>query len=72
MSASLRAIQATVSEEGVVTLAEHVVGPCKAVLTLLVEEPTPNAVTLAAMNESNDGLPRYANASEAKAALGIE
>ena len=71
MSASLKAIQATVSEDGVVTLAEHVTGPCKAVLTLLVEEPVPNAETLAAMNEPDDDLPRYATASEAKAALGL-
>lgn len=71
MSASLKAIQATVSEDGVVTLAEHVTGPCKAVLTLLVEDPTPNAETLAAMNEPSEGLTRYPNASTAKAALGI-
>ena len=71
MSASLKAIPATVSEDGVVTLAEHVTGPCKAVLTLLVEDPTPNAETLAAMNEPSESLPRYQNASQAKSALGI-
>ncbi len=71
MSAALKAIQATVSEEGVVTLAEPVVGPCKAVLTLLVEEPTPNAETLAAINEPSTGLERYPTAAKAKAALGI-
>jgi hypothetical protein len=71
MSPSLRAIQATVSEDGVVTLAEHVTGPCKAVLTLLVEDPTPNTETFAAMNEPSVGLTRYPNASQAKAVLGI-
>ncbi len=71
MSASLRAIHATVSEDGVVTLTEPVTGPCKAVLTLLVEDPNPNAETLAAMNEPSEGLPRYPTASQAKAALGI-
>ena len=70
MSASLKTVEATVSEEGIVTLAEQVTGPCKAVLTLLVEEPTPNSETLAAMNEPTEGLPRY-SAAEAKAALGI-
>ena len=71
MSASLKSIHATVSKDGVVTLDEHVSGPCKAVLTLLVEDPNPNAETLAAMNEPSDELPRYATASQAKAALGI-
>jgi hypothetical protein len=52
-------------------LAEQVAGPCKAVLTLLIEEPTPNATTLEAMNEPSEGLQRYKTASQAKAALGI-
>jgi hypothetical protein len=38
MATTLRAIKATVSADGVVTLAEPVRGPSKAVLTLLVEE----------------------------------
>lgn len=71
MSASLKTVEATVSEEGIVTLAEHVTGPCKAFLTLLIEEPTPNATTLEAMNEPSEGLQRYKTASQAKAALGI-
>lgn len=71
MSASLKAIQATVSEDGTITLAEPVYGPCKAVLTLLVEEPEPNATTRAAMDEPSEGLTRYPTASQAKAALGI-
>ena len=71
MSASLKTVEATVSEEGIVTLAEHVTGPCKAVLTLLIEEPTPNAATLEAMNEPSQGLQRYKTASQARAALGI-
>ncbi len=71
MAASLRTIEATVSADGVVTTAEPVFGPCKAVLTLLIDEKVPNAVTRAAMDESSDDLPRYTNASQAKAALGI-
>ena len=71
MAASLRAIEATVSADGVVTLAEPVIGPCKAVLTLLVEDRIPNAVTLAAMDEPLDDLPRYHTAADAKASLGI-
>lgn len=71
MSASLKAIQATVSEDGVVTLAEPVTGPCKAVLTLLVEDLNPNAETLATMNGPSEELPRYQTGSQAKAALGI-
>lgn len=71
MAATLRAIEATVSADGVVILAEPVTGPCKAVLTLLVEERIPNAATLAAMNEPIDELPRYRSAEGAKAALGI-
>jgi hypothetical protein len=71
MAASLRTIEATVSADGVVTLAEPVTGPCKAVVTLLVEDRIPNAVTLAAMNEPIAGLPRYRTAEDAKAALGI-
>ena len=71
MAASLRVIEATVSEDGTVTLAEPVKGPCKAVLTLLVEQPEPNSDTRAAMDEPTEGLPRFKSASEAKNALGI-
>jgi hypothetical protein len=71
MAATLKTIEATVSAEGVVTTAEPIFGPCKAVLTLLVDEKIPNAETLAAMNEPNEGLPRYKTTSQAKAALGI-
>ena len=71
MAATLRTIEATVSADGVVTLAEPVTGPCKAVITVLVEEWTPNAVTQAAMNEPIDDLPRFRSPQEAKAALGI-
>ncbi len=71
MSASLKAIEATVSADGVITLAEPVAGPCKAILTLLVENPEPNSTTRAAMDEPIDDLPRYRSALEAKAALGI-
>jgi len=71
MAASLKTIQATVSADGVVTTAEPIYGPCVAVITLLVDEKIPNAVTRAAMDEPNEDLPRYPTASQAKAALGI-
>ncbi len=71
MAAALKTIQATVSADGVVTTQEPIWGPCGAVVTLLVEEKIPNAVTRAAMDEPTDDLPRYATAAEAKAALGI-
>jgi len=71
MSATLKAIEATVSADGVVTLVEPVRGPCKAVVTLLIEDWIPNPNTLAAMDESIDDLPRYQTADEAKAVLGI-
>jgi hypothetical protein len=54
-----------------VTTAEPILGPCEAVITLLVEDKIPNAVTRAAMDESTGDLPRYPSASQAKAALGI-
>jgi len=71
MAASLKTIAATVSADGFVTLAEPVNGPCKGVLTLLVEDRIPNAETLAAMDEPTEGLPRYKTAKEAKSALGL-
>jgi hypothetical protein len=71
MPASLKTIRATVSADGVVTTAEPILGPCEAVITLLVEDKIPNAVTRAAMDESTGDLPRYPSASQAKAALGI-
>jgi hypothetical protein len=71
MAASLRTIEATVSADGVVTLAEPVTGPCKAVVTLLVEEWIPNPETLEAMEEPTDDLPRYSSSEKAIAALGI-
>lgn len=71
MAASLRTIEATVSADGVVTLAEPVTGPCKAVVTLLIDEWVPNATTLEAMTESTEDLPRYRTAEKAIAALGI-
>ena len=71
MAATLKAIEATVSADGVVTTAEPIFRPCKAVLTLLVDEKILNAVTRAAMDEPTEDLPRYTSASQAKAALGI-
>lgn len=58
MAATLKAIQATVSADSVVTRAKPVAGPRKAVVTVLVDEWTPNALTLAAMSEPVDELPR--------------
>ncbi len=71
MAASLRSIEATVSADGVVTLAEPVTGPCKAVITLLIDEWIPNSTTLEAMGEPTEELPRYRSAEKAIAALGI-
>jgi hypothetical protein len=71
MAASLRTIEATVTADGVVTLAEPVTGPCKAVVTLLVEEWIPNPETIKAMEEPTDDLPRYSSAEKAIAAPGI-
>ena len=71
MAASLRTIQATVSADGVVTTAEPLFGPCMAVITLLVDEKIPNAVTLAAIQEPTDDLPRYHTMEDIRAALGI-
>ena len=71
MAATLKAIEATVSADGVVTMAEPIFRPCRAVLTLLVDEKILNAVTRAAMDEPTEDLPRYTSASQAKAALGI-
>jgi hypothetical protein len=69
MAAALKAIAANVSADGVVTLSEPVHGPCKAIVTLLIEDCTPNAETLAAMDEAVEDLPRYSNTAEAKATL---
>ncbi len=55
MAATLRAIEATISADGVVTLAEPVKGPGRAVLTLLVEDmesDEPDAGELEAMLEA--------------------
>lgn len=70
MTAALKTIHATVSADGIVTTRELIWGPCEAVITLLVEEKVPNTVTRAAMDESDENLPRY-TAAEAKAALGL-
>jgi hypothetical protein len=64
MSASLKAIEATVSSEGIVTLSEPVFGPARAILTLIVEDPQPNAETRAAMLESTEGLPTFSNVDD--------
>lgn len=71
MAATLKAIPGNVSADGVVTLSEPVNGPCNACVTLLIEDWTPNAETLAAMDEPVEDLPRYSNEAEAKAALGL-
>jgi hypothetical protein len=71
MAVTLRAIEATVSADGVVTFAEPIIGPAKAFITVLVDEWTPNAETLAAMNEPVEGLPRYKTMEDIRATLGI-
>ena len=70
MPARLKTIEATVSEDGIVTLAEPVSGPARAVLTLLIEEQTePNATTRDAMNEPLEDLPRFASVASLKTDL---
>ena len=70
MPATLKTVEAIVSEDGTVTLAEPVTGPARAVLTLIIEEPAePNATTEQAMNESLEGLPRFASVDALKAEL---
>jgi hypothetical protein len=71
MAATLKTIHATVSADGIVTTQEPIWGPCEAVITLLVEERIPNAVTRAAMDESDEDLPRYTKMEDIKATLGI-
>lgn len=71
MAAALKTIHATVSADGIVTTKEPIWGPCEAVITLLVEEKIPNAVTRAAMDESDEDLPRYSNMEDIRATLGI-
>jgi hypothetical protein len=71
MAASLRTIEATVTADGGVTLAEPVTVPCKAVVTLLVEEWIPNPETIKAMEEPTDDLPCYSSAEKAIAPPGI-
>ncbi len=69
MSAILKTVEATVAADGTVTLAEPVAGPARAVLTLIVEEPEPNAATCAAMDEPLAGLPRFTSPEALKAGL---
>ena len=70
MPATLKTVEATVSEDGTVTLSEPVTGPARAVVTLLIEEPSePNATTREAMNEPPEDLPRFASVDALKADL---
>jgi hypothetical protein len=69
MGAILKTIDATVSADGTVTLAEKITGPAKAVLTLLVEEPEANEETLEAIAEPITGLPRFSNLTALRADL---
>jgi len=69
MAATLKTIQASVSADGILTLAEPVTGPALAVVTLLVEEPEPNETTLEALDEPLAGLPRFATIAALKADL---
>ena len=69
MAAILKTIDASVSADGTITLAEAVTGPAKAVLTLLIEEPEANKKTLQAIAEPLSGLPRFASLAALKADL---
>jgi hypothetical protein len=68
--AILKTVEAIVSEDGTVTLAEPVTGPARGVLTFLVEEPAePSATTREAMDEPLENLPRFASVDALKADL---
>lgn len=61
MAAILRTIDASVSADGTITLAETVTGPAKALLTVLIEESEANEETLEAIAEPLADLPRFAS-----------
>jgi hypothetical protein len=59
MSASLKTIEATIDPDGTIHLAEPIVGPARAVITVLIEDPFPNATTIDAMREPLESLPFF-------------
>ncbi|MFT5469391.1 MAG: hypothetical protein ACI8UO_004512 [Verrucomicrobiales bacterium] len=59
MPATLRSIEATIDSNGLVHLQEPLRGPAKAVVTVLIDDPVPNAETQAAMSESIESLPSF-------------
>ena len=61
MSASLKTIEATIDPDGTIHLAEPILGPARAVITVLIEEPSPNATTIDAMREPLETLPSFAS-----------
>jgi hypothetical protein len=69
VAAILKTIEASVSENGVITPSEPLVGPAQAVITLIVEEPAPNEKTIRAMEEPVGYSPRFNTVAELKADL---
>lgn len=66
MPATLRTLKATVQPNGVVQLLQplELDAPADAVVTVLIPSREPNATTIAAMQESVEKLPRFANAAD--------
>lgn len=69
MQTILKTVEATVAEDGTITPAEPLTGPARAVVTLLIEQSDPTAVTRAAMAEPLEALPRFATLDELRAEL---
>ena len=66
MPATLRTLKATVQPNGVVQLMQplELDAPADAVVTVLIPSREPNATTTAAMQESVETFPRFANAAD--------
>jgi hypothetical protein len=66
MPATLRTLKATVGPDGVVHLLQplDLDGPAEAVVTVLVPSREPNAVTMAALQENLEELPRFKNVDD--------
>ena len=61
MAATLKTVEATIEADGTVSLAEPLTGPARAVITVLIDDLEPNAITVAAMEESWELLPRHSS-----------
>ena len=61
MAATLKTVEATIDADGTVHLAEPLKGPARAVITVLIDDLEPNAITVAAMEESWELLPRHSS-----------